>query len=58
MSKYRFLSFDKTFLKVLNFIRSLFGQKVRNTAICYTGETEQIINDSKLLNYKSLTRNF
>ena len=51
-------TFDKSFLKGLNFIRSLFGQKVRNTAVCYTGETEQIINNSKLLNYKNLTRKF
>ena len=51
-------TFDKSFLKGLNFIRSLFEQKVRNTAVCYTGETEQIINNSKLLNYKNLTRKF
>jgi len=49
-------TFDKSFLKGLNYIRELLPQKIRNTTLCYSGEMEQIIGDSKLVNYKNIAR--
>lgn len=49
-------TFNKSFLKGLNYIRELFPQKIRNTTLCYSGETEQTIGENKLVNYKNIGR--
>jgi hypothetical protein len=49
-------TFDKSFLKGLNYIRELLPQKIRNTTLCYSGEMEQTIGESKLVNYKNIVR--
>jgi hypothetical protein len=49
-------TFDKTFLKGLNYIRELLPEKIRNTTLCYSGEMEQTIGVSKLVNYKNIAR--
>lgn len=49
-------TFDKSFLKGLNYIRELLPQKIRNTTVCYSGEMEQTVGDSKLVNYKNMAR--
>lgn len=49
-------TFDKGFLKGLNHIRQVLPQKIRNTTICYSGETEQTIGESKLVNYKNIAK--
>ena len=49
-------TFDKSFLKGLNYIRELLPQKIRNTTLCYSGEMEQTIGESKLVNYKNIAR--
>lgn len=49
-------TFDKSFLKGLNYIRELLPQKIRNTTLCYSGEMEQTIGDNKLVNYKNIAR--
>jgi hypothetical protein len=49
-------TFDKGFLKGLNHIRQVLPQKIRNTTVCYSGETEQTIGESKLVNYKNIAR--
>ena len=48
-------TFDKGFLKGLNHIRQLLPEKIRNTTVCYSGETEQMIGKHKLVNYKNVT---
>jgi len=47
-------TFDKSFLKGLNHIREVLPQKIRNTTVCYSGEIEQLIGHSKLVNYKNI----
>lgn len=49
-------TFDNSFLKGLKYIRELLPQKIRNTTVCYSGEIEQTIGDSKLVNYKNIAR--
>jgi predicted AAA+ superfamily ATPase len=49
-------TFDKGFLKGLNHIRQVLPLKIRNTTVCYSGETEQTIGESKLVNYKNIAR--
>jgi len=49
-------TFDKSFLRGLNYIRELLPQKIRNTTLCYSGEMEQTIGDNKLVNYKNMAR--
>lgn len=49
-------TFDKSFLKGLNYIRELLPQKIRSTKLCYSGEAEQTIGDSKLVNYKNIAK--
>ena len=49
-------TFDKSFLKGLNTFRGILPEKVRNTTVCYTGEIEQVISGSKLVNYKNIFR--
>jgi len=49
-------TFDKSFLKGLNYIRGILPEKVRNTTICYSGETEQMIDGARLVNYKNMFR--
>lgn len=49
-------TFDKSFLKGLNYIRELLPQKIRNTTLCYSGEIEQVIGDNKLVNYKNIVK--
>jgi len=49
-------TFDKGFLKGLNHIRQLLPQKIRQTNVCYSGETEQMVGDNKLVNYKNIAR--
>jgi len=49
-------TFDKSFLKGLNYIRELLPQKIRYTTLCYSGEIEQTIGESKLVNYKNIVR--
>jgi hypothetical protein len=49
-------TFDKSFLKGLNYIRELLPQKIRTTSLCYSGEMEQAIGNNKLINYKNLVK--
>ncbi|MEK7720407.1 MAG: DUF4143 domain-containing protein, partial [Bacteroidota bacterium] len=49
-------TFDTSFLKGLNHIRKLLPQKIRNTTVCYSGETEQTIGENKLVSYKNVAR--
>lgn len=49
-------TFDNSFLKGLKYIRELLPQKIRNTTVCYSGEIEQTVGDSKLVNYKNIAR--
>ena len=51
-------TFDKSFLKALNHIRQILPQKIRNTTVCYSGEMEQTIGDSKLVNYKNIVSTY
>jgi uncharacterized protein len=48
-------TFDKTFQKGLNYIRQLLPEKIKNTIICYAGQTESVVNENKLVNYKNLS---
>lgn len=47
-------TFDKSFIKGLNYIREVLPQKIRNTIVCYAGEIEQTVGQSKLINYKNI----
>jgi len=49
-------TFDKSFLKGLNYIRGILPEKIRNTTVCYSGEMEQMIDGTKLANYKNVFR--
>ncbi len=49
-------TFDKSFLKGLNHIRTVLTQKIRNTTVCYSGEIEQVTGNNKLVNYKNIAR--
>lgn len=49
-------TFDKSFLKGLNYIRKILPEKIRNTTICYSGETEQMIDGTRLVNFKNMFR--
>lgn len=49
-------TFDKSFLKGLNYIRALFPQRIKNTILCYSGKVEQPIGDNKLVNYKNIAK--
>lgn len=49
-------TFDTSFLKGLNHIRQVLPQKIRNTTVCYSGDMEQTIGESKLVNYKNIAR--
>lgn len=50
-------TFDPGFLKGLNHIRKLLPQKIRNTTVCYSGNTEQTIGENNLVNFKNIARN-
>jgi hypothetical protein len=49
-------TFDKSFLKGLNYFRGILPEKVRNTTVCYSGEMEQMIDGTKLVNFKNIFR--
>lgn len=49
-------TFDKSFLKGLNYFRGILPQKVRNTTVCYSGDIEQMVDGSKLVNFKNIFR--
>ena len=49
-------TFDKSFLKGLNYIRGILPEKIRNTTVCYSGDIEQTIDGTKLVNYKNIFR--
>jgi uncharacterized protein len=49
-------TFDKSFLKGLNYIRGILPEKIRNTTVCYSGEIEQMIDGNKLVNFKNVFR--
>ena len=49
-------TFDNSFLKGLNHIRKVLPQIIRNTTICYSGDFEQTIGNTKLVNYKNIAR--
>ncbi len=49
-------TFDKSFLKGLNYIRGILPDKIRNTTVCYSGEMEQMIDRTKLVNFKNVFR--
>lgn len=49
-------TFDKSFLKGLNYIRGVLPEKIRNTTVCYSGEIEQEIDGTKLVNFKNVFR--
>jgi hypothetical protein len=49
-------TFDKSFLKGLNYIRGILPEKIRNTTVCYSGEIEQMIDGNKLANFKNVFR--
>lgn len=49
-------TFDKSFLKELNYIRGILPEKIRNTTLCYSGDMEQIIDGTKLVNFKNVFR--
>lgn len=49
-------TFDKSFLKGLNFIRGILHEKIRNTTVCYSGKIEQMIDGTKLINFKNIFR--
>ncbi|HEY3370351.1 MAG TPA: ATP-binding protein [Prolixibacteraceae bacterium] len=49
-------TFDKSFTKGLNHIREVLPQKIRNTTVCYSGEIEQTVGLSKLVNYKNIAK--
>lgn len=48
-------TFDKTFQKGLNYIKNILPEKIKNTLICYAGQTESVVNENKLVNYKNLS---
>lgn len=49
-------TFDISYLKRLNHIRRVFPEKIKNTTVCYAGDLEQEFGNSKLLNYKNITK--
>ncbi|MDP2890493.1 MAG: ATP-binding protein [Bacteroidota bacterium] len=49
-------TFDKSFLKGLNYLRGILPEKIRNTKVCYSGEMEQMIDGTKLVNFKNIFR--
>ncbi|MCK9411989.1 MAG: ATP-binding protein [Prolixibacteraceae bacterium] len=49
-------TFDTGFLKGLKHIRQVLPEKIKNTTVCYTGDMEQTIGESKLVNYKNIAR--
>lgn len=49
-------TFDKSFLKGLNYIRGILPEKIRNTTVCYSGEIEQMFDGTKLVNFKNIFR--
>lgn len=51
-------TFDKSFFKGLNHIRGILPGKIRNTMVCYAGETEQNTGINQLVNFKNITDHF
>lgn len=51
-------TFDKSFFKGLNHIRGILPEKIRNTMVCYAGETEQNAGINQLVNFKNITDHF
>lgn len=51
-------TFDKSFFKGLNHIRGILPGKIRNTMVCYAGETEQNAGINQLVNFKNITDHF
>jgi hypothetical protein len=49
-------TFDKSFLKQLNHLREIMPVKTGNTFVCYTGETEMNVGNSRLVNFRNIFR--
>jgi uncharacterized protein len=48
-------TFDKSFLKGINYFRKIVGDRINQSYLIYAGDIKQTIADTQLLNYKNIT---